>query len=171
MKRLVTLSISLMAIFVLLTITVAQQEVKKEEAKPSSSMHIMLTTNDLKWTEPASLPPGAKLAVLEGDPNAPGPFTMRVKLPANYKIPAHWHPVDEHVTVLSGTFNMGMGDKLDEKTSQELPRGSFVVMPAKTHHFAWTKAETIVQLHGIGPWGINYINPADDPRLKKGASK
>ena len=171
MKRLVALSISLMAIFVLLTIALAQQQVKKEEAKPTSGMNIMLTPNDLKWTDPASLPPGAKLVVLEGDPNAPGQFSMRIKLPANYKIPAHWHPADEHVTVLSGTFNMGMGDKLDEKTSKELPVGSFVVMPAKTHHFAWTKVETIVQLHGIGPWAINYINPADDPRLQKGTSK
>lgn len=170
MKRLLKLSGVVMLGLTFLTIAVAQQETKKEPSAVSGT-HIMLTNADLKWSNPEALPPGAKLAVLEGDPTQPGFFTMRVKLPANYRIPAHWHPVDEHVTVLSGTFNMGMGDKLDEKATKELPTGSFAVMPAGKHHFAWTKVETVVQLHGVGPWGINYINPNDDPRLKKGAAK
>ena len=172
MKRVKLLIFVITGAFILWSLSVAQQDVKMEQAKSATGGHILITpTTELKWTEPEALPAGVKLAVLEGDPSAAGSFTMRLKLPANFKIPAHWHPVDEHVTVLSGTFNMGMGDKLDEKAGKELPQGSFVVMPAKTNHFAWTKVETVIQLHGSGPWGINYVNPSDDPRLKKGVSK
>ncbi|MCI0595615.1 MAG: cupin domain-containing protein [candidate division Zixibacteria bacterium] len=138
------------------------------EARPD---HIMLTEPELKWADaPPSLPPGAKLAVLEGDPAQPGPFTMRIKAPAGYKVPPHWHPADEHVTVISGSFFMGLGDKFDEKAMKELTPGGFAVMATGTRHFAMTKKETVVQVHGIGPWGINYVNPADDPRQAK-ASK
>lgn len=139
------------------------------EARQSGtpSVHVMVTPGDVKWAEgPPSLPPGSQAAVVEGNPANPGLFTMRLKLPANYKIPAHWHPADEHVTVIAGTFYMGMGDKLDESKGKALTAGSFAVMPTKTNHFAFTKAETILQLHGIGPWGITYVNPADDPRKK-----
>ncbi len=169
MKRQRILFILWLGLFILLSISIAQQEVKKQEDKPGTSTPIMLTTSDLKWIDSPTHPPGAKLAVLEGDLNATGPYTMRVKFPANFKIPAHWHPADEHVTVLSGTVYMGLGDKLDEKASKELPAGSFVVIPAKTHHFAWTKIETIIQLHSVGHRGINYINPADDPGQQKGS--
>lgn len=127
--------------------------------------HVLVTPGDLTWQDgPPSLPAGAQFAVIEGDPKQTGLFTMRLKLPANYRIPAHWHPADEHVTVLSGTFNMGTGDVLDTTQGQALPAGSFALMPAQMHHFAWTNEETILQLHGAGPWQINYINPADDPR-------
>ena len=95
------------------------------------------------------------------------PFTIRIKLPADYKIPAHWHPAIEHVTVLSGTFNLGMGDKLDPTKTKALPAGSMAIMQPKTNHFGWTKEETIVQVHGVGPWGVNYVDPADDPRKKQ----
>ena len=94
------------------------------------------------------------------------PFTFRLKLPADYKIPAHWHPAIEHVTVISGTFNMGTGDKLDATKTKALSAGSVAIMPPKTNHFAWTKEETVVQVHGVGPWGITYVDPADDPRKK-----
>jgi hypothetical protein len=114
-----------------------------------------------------SLPPGAKIAVIEGPPNEAVPFTFRLKFPANYKIPAHSHPAIEHVTVISGGgFNLGMGDKLDMAKTKSLPVGSVAVMQPKTNHFGWTKEETIVQVHGVGPWGINYVNPEDDPRKK-----
>ena len=127
--------------------------------------HVFVTPGDLTWQDgPPSLPPGAQFAVIEGDPKKEGLFTMRLKLPANYRIPAHWHPADEHVTVISGTFNMGTGDALDTNNGQALPTGSFALMPAQMHHFAWTMEETVVQLHGVGPWQINYLNPADDPR-------
>jgi quercetin dioxygenase-like cupin family protein len=128
--------------------------------------HMIVTPNDLKWTDVSSLPPGAKMAVIEGPLDQPNPFTIRVQLPANYKIPAHWHPAIEHVTVLSGTFHLGFGDKLDSEKTKAMPAGSIAIMPPKTNHFAWTNEETIVQVHGVGPWGVNYVNPADDPRKK-----
>jgi hypothetical protein len=128
--------------------------------------HVMVTPNDLTWAEVPSLPPGAKVAVIEGPMDQATPFTIRLKLPADYKIPAHWHPAIEHVTVLSGTFNLGMGDKLDSTKTTALPAGSMAIMQPKTTHFAWTKAETIVQVHGVGPWAVHYVDPADDPRKK-----
>jgi uncharacterized RmlC-like cupin family protein len=96
----------------------------------------------------------------------PVPFTIRLRFPANYRLPAHWHPAVERVTVLSGTFHMGMGDKLDTSKSMAVAAGSIMIMQPKTNHFAWTAEETIVQLNGTGPWGITYVNPADDPRKK-----
>ena len=126
--------------------------------------HIMVRPADLKWLEAASMPPGAKLAVIEGTLTEAAPFTFRLKFPADYKIPAHWHPAIEHVTVISGTFNMGIGDKLDAAKTTGLSAGSVAIMQPKTTHFAWTKEETIIQVHGVGPWAINYVNPEDDPR-------
>ena len=98
--------------------------------------------------------------------NEAKPFTVRLKLPANYRIPAHSHPAIEHVTVISGKFNMGTGDKLDDSKTTALLPGSVAIMQVGTNHFAWTSEETIVQLHGIGPWDVKYVNPADDPRKK-----
>ena len=131
-----------------------------------SAHHLMVTPSDLKWADVPSLPPGAKIAVIEGPMNEAVPFTVRLKLPADYKIPAHWHPAIEHVTVISGTFNMGTGDKLDPSNTTALSTGSVAIMQPKTNHFAWTKEETIIQIHGVGPWAVNYVNPADDPRKK-----
>ena len=128
--------------------------------------HVMLTPDEFKWGDIASLPPGAKIAIIEGPLNEAVPFTIRLKLPANYQVPAHWHPAIEHVTVISGTFNMGMGDKLDMAKGSALTAGSVAIMQPKTNHYAWTTQETIIQIHGVGPWGINYVNPADDPRKK-----
>ena len=126
--------------------------------------HRMIFPADLKWVDVPSLPAGAKIAVIEGPMNQAVPFTIRLRFPPNYRIPAHWHPAVERVTVLSGTFYMGVGDKLDEKTSMALTPGSMMILQPKTHHFAWNKDEVIVQLNGTGPWGITYLNPADDPR-------
>ena len=151
------------------TMSSAQEAAK---ASAAGATHVMLTSADLKWVDgPPSLPPGAKAAGMEGNAKEPGPFTMRLKFPANYKVSPHTHPADEHITVISGTFYMGMGDKFDEAAAKELPTGSFVVMPTKQAHFAMTKGETVVQLQGIGPWGITYVNPADDPRNKAAAKK
>jgi hypothetical protein len=140
----------------------------QEQMHHATSDHIMVMPNDIKWVDaPPSLPAGAKVAVIEGDPKAAGLFTMRIKLPANYKIMPHSHPADEHITVLEGSLYMGLGDKFDENTAKEIPSGGFGVMATGTHHYAFSKKECILQLHGMGPWGINYINPADDPRNKK----
>ena len=135
-------------------------------ASAQNGGHTMATPGDLKWADVPSLPPGAKIAVIEGPLSDAGPVTFRLRFPADYKLPAHWHPAIEHVTVISGTANMGVGDKLDMKKTKPLPTGSVAIMQPKTNHFLWTKEETIVQVHGMGPWGINYVNPADDPRKK-----
>jgi hypothetical protein len=122
----------------------------------------------LKWQEgPLSLPPGAKLAVLEGDPTKEGAFVFRVKVPDGYRIPPHTHPKPERVTILCGTFHIGMGEKFDASKGQEMPAGTYGTWPAGMKHFVWVRGETVVQFHGEGPWKINYVNPDDDPRGKK----
>ncbi|HEX6623210.1 MAG TPA: cupin domain-containing protein [Pyrinomonadaceae bacterium] len=128
--------------------------------------HIMLTPEEVKWGEcPPALPAGAKCAAIEGDLGAANAlFGYRVKMPDNYRIPPHFHPADEHVVVLSGVFNMGHGDKLDTGATRALAAGSFAVMPKGAHHFAWTKGETVVHVYAVGPWGLTYVNPKDDPR-------
>ena len=129
-----------------------------------SGGHKVISPNDLKWSDVPSLPAGAKIAVIEGPMSDAVPFTVRLKFPPNYRIPAHWHPAVERVTVLSGTFHMGVGDKLDTRHSMALTPGSMMILQPKTSHFAWNKEEVVVQLNGTGPWGITYLDPADDPR-------
>lgn len=147
------------------TTAVSQMKDMEGDAKKG---HIMIVPKDFEWKDgPASLPAGTKAVVLEGDPTKEGPFTMRVKIPANYKIPPHTHPGVEHVTVLEGSLQMGVGEKWDDKGMTDLPAGGFAVMEIGTKHFAGSKDGATIQVHGIGPWGINYINPADDPRKKK----
>ena len=109
----------------------------------------------------------AKLAVLAGDPNKKGLFTVRLRTPAGYKVSPHTHPTSEHITVISGTFNIGTGDKFDEATGKEMGAGGYMVMPPGMKHYAWTPGETIIQVHGMGPFAINYVNPTDDPRNAK----
>ena len=133
---------------------------------PSHGDHIMVLPADLEWADAKANPPGAKIAVIEGPPNEAVPFIFRVKLPADYKVPAHWHPALEHVTVLSGTYNFGTGDKFDKEKTKALPPGSAVIIQPKTNHFIWTGEETVIQVHGVGPQDINFVDPADDPRKK-----
>jgi quercetin dioxygenase-like cupin family protein len=128
--------------------------------------HRMIAASDLKWDDVPSLPPGAKIAVIEGPMNEAVPFTIRLKFPADYSIPAHSHPAVERVTVLSGTFHMGAGDRLDSQKTMPLKQGDMMIMQPQTNHFAWTKEEVVVQLNGMGPWGVTYVNLADDPRRK-----
>jgi len=120
------------------------------------------------WTDgPAALPAGAKRVVLEGDPGKEGFYTERLKFPDGYKIAPHTHPQTEHVTVISGTFNIGMGEKFDPSAGQAMPAGSYFFMPAGMKHFAWTTGETVIQLSRASPSAINYLDPADDPRNAK----
>jgi len=126
--------------------------------------HFTATPDDLVWKDAKALPPGAKVALMEGNLSEPVPFTFRVKYPANFDIPAHWHTAIEHVTVISGSFHFAEGDKLDRSKTTSIPVGGFYFMAPRHNHFAWTSEETIIQVHGVGPWGINYVNPADDPR-------
>ena len=147
---------------------VAQTAAKKAEPTIALPDHGVFRPDDIKWIDvPNALPPGAKLAVLEGDPFKPGLYTMRLKAPDGYKIPPHFHKKYEHVTVVSGTFNLGMGEKFDDKAGQAMPPGTFGFLPPMMRHFAWAKGETVIQLHGMGPWEIVYVNPADDPRGAK----
>jgi quercetin dioxygenase-like cupin family protein len=113
---------------------------------------------------PPSLPAGASFAVLEGNPAQEGPFVMRLKMPDGYRIPPHWHPKVERVTVLSGSFNLGMGETFDQAATREMLPGTFGFWPPGMRHFAWARGETVLQLHGVGPWQITYVDPADDPR-------
>ena len=134
-------------------------------SEAETGVHLMVDPAELAWAAgPGSLPAGVEFVLIEGDPVQAGPLTMRLKFPAGYRIPAHSHPAIEHITVLSGTFHAGMGDELDASKGRAMPAGSFVVMPVGHNHFAWTDEETVVQLHSIGPWGITYADPADDPR-------
>ncbi len=123
---------------------------------------------DMKWKDaPASLPAGAKVVVLEGDPAKEGPFVMRVKMPDGYRVPPHTHPRQERVTVISGTLNIGMGGTFDADKCKEMPAGSYGTWPAGMKHFGWMKGETVLQLYGTGPWVVEYVNPKDDPRNRK----
>lgn len=140
---------------------------QKHEMPDASTMNLYPMA-EIQWKDgPPSLAAGAKVAVLEGDPSKEGFFTMRLWLPDGFKIQPHWHPKVEHVTVISGTFNIGMGDKFDQAATREMPAGTFGFWPAEMKHFAWTKGDTVLQVHGTGPWMINYVNPSDDPRKSK----
>jgi len=107
------------------------------------------------------------MAVLQGDPMKPGTFTMRMRFPKNWQVPPHTHPVDENVTVLSGTLHIGHGDRFDKSAAKAFSTGTYYSMPANMVHFGYVDEETVIQVHGQGPWGIKYINPADDPRQGK----
>jgi ChrR-like protein with cupin domain len=138
-----------------------------EKAHGSDAGHVLVKADALKWIDgPPGLPAGAKIAVIAGDPSKPGPYVLRARMPDGYKIPPHWHPTTENVTVLSGTLHMGKGEKFDAQAAEALSAGGFASMPRGMRHFAYTSSETIIQIHGIGPFEITYVNPADDPRKK-----
>lgn len=123
---------------------------------------------EIRWQAgPPSLPPGAESAVLEGDPSGPGPFVFRVKVPDGYRIPPHTHPKAERVTILAGTFHLGMGETFDATRGEALPVGTYGTWPAGMKHYVWAEGETVVQFHGEGPWVIEYVNPDDDPRKRR----
>jgi quercetin dioxygenase-like cupin family protein len=128
--------------------------------------HIMFNEADLKWEPIASMAPGAMYAVIEGDLSEEVPFTFRLRLPADYEIAPHTHPAYERVTVLSGTFHFAHGEKFDREKTMALEAGGMAIMPPGEPMFAYTDEKTVVQLHGTGPWGIEYLNPEDDPRNK-----
>lgn len=126
----------------------------------------------LKWgPAPAVFPAGAKMAVLQGDPSSSEMFTVRLDFPSGYTIAAHNHPTDEHVTVISGTFLVGMGDKFDAAKLTTLPVGGFITAPAKMNHYARAQGHTIVQVSAMGPFSLTYVNPADDPSKRPAVKK
>ena len=118
----------------------------------------------IQWgPAPAAVPKGAQMAVLAGDPGKPGPFVIRLKMPAGFKIPPHQHPSAEAVTIISGNFGFGMGEKFDESHAEKLGPGGFVDLPANMNHYAFAVSEVVVQINSAGPFAIKYANPADDP--------
>jgi anti-sigma factor ChrR (cupin superfamily) len=130
-----------------------------QEKKESDSAHKIVRFGDLKWTP---IIKGCDLAPVSGDPNADGaPFVIRLRCADGAKVPAHWHPTDENVTVLKGTFLVGMGETFDESKLQTMNVGNFVAMPKEMRHFALCKGETIVQVHGAGPFKVNWVNPSE----------
>jgi len=130
--------------------------------------HKMLTPHEVKWAPgPASLPAGAEAAILYGDPSAEGLFAMRLKLPKGFRIAPHTHPKPEIVTVISGTFRLGTGDKVDDSKAAAFGAGSFIALAPGMVHYASADDDTVVQLNSTGPWAVNYVNPKDDPRLTK----
>src|SRR5262245_7666008 len=148
------------------TCCVAGSVLAGQIAPHSPTPHIaVVAPADVAWRP---LRPGAEIAVVSGNPDASGePFVMRMRYTGNVRVPPHWHPTDEHITVLSGTFLLGMGERADESAATPLVAAAYAFAPAKMPHFAWSKGDTVVQVHGIGPFVINYVNPADKPVVQK----
>ena len=129
--------------------------------------HLIYAPDDVEWQAgPGSFEPGAEFTILEGDPLTPGVFTMRIRMPDGFVIAPHWHPNVERVTVLSGTFHLGSGERLDRSAAERLDEGSYFALLPETPHYAITEGRTVIQLTSVGPWKINYVNAADDPRQR-----
>ena len=144
---------------------VAEARMMAAQATMPPAGHKMVAPGDIVWGPgPGSVPPGAKMAVLKGDPSQESNFVIRLWAPAGYQIAPHWHPAFENVTVISGEANFGIGDTVDKAKGMKVVTGGFATMPPQVHHYFWTDQETVLQLHGMGPWQLYYVNPADDPR-------
>ena len=132
-----------------------------------SAHHTVVPADAVKWgAAPPSLPPGAQAAALLGSPAKPGPFVLRLKFPAGFVIPPHRHTKDEFVTVIAGKVAISSGEKFDRASLRSLPPASFVHLPAGMPHYLWAEAESVVQINGVGPFDVVYLNPDDDPRMK-----
>ena len=140
------------------------------QAASEPATHAVVTADQVKFA-PIEIPgfaSGLKIAVVHGDPNATsGSYVIRLVFPDGYKIPPHWHPAYEHVTAVSGTVGLGMGDVFDKGKGATLGAGGFAWMAPTTHHFFWAETDAVIQLHGMGPWQLYYLNPGDDPRTAK----
>jgi hypothetical protein len=138
------------------------------KAAPAAPAHVLLPAADVKWGPgPAALPPGGQMAVVDGDPSKAGAkFVIRAKMPDGYRVPPHFHPTDENIIVISGNLAIGMGDKWDDASLKSLGVAGFARMPKGMHHFALARGATEIQVHGVGPFDVTYLNPKDDPRKK-----
>jgi quercetin dioxygenase-like cupin family protein len=156
---------TLLMLALVVPLTAASAQANRRGGRQTQPTVTVALPDQMTWgPAPAMLPVGAKLAVLEGDPTKPAAFTMRLLMPEGYQIPPHFHPATEHVSVISGALMVGMGEKFDESQMKTLPAGAFGLIPAGMHHYAKAKGETVLQLHGIGPWRLTYVNKADKPR-------
>lgn len=161
---------STMLALLLLAATAALAADATKKSDPGKAGAMSVNPDEIKWGEgPPDLPKGVQLAVLHGDPSKKAPFTLRLKMPDAYKIPPHWHTRDEQLTIVSGNFILHMGDTM-EAPSNSLAAGAFHFLPGKMHHAAEANGETIVQLDGIGPFDIHYLDPADNPNPKAAAA-
>ena len=159
---------ALVVIGVMASLSVAQQEQSANRAAPTNSKaqssHTLVAPESIKWN---ALSAGQWFAVVSGSPNTEGaPFVIRIKLADGVKVAPHWHPVDEHVTVVTGTFYMGMGEKFNESLATEMPSGSYALMPKEMRHFAWAKGETIIQIHGIGSFKTYWVESVEEQNKK-----
>ena len=125
----------------------------------------MVNANEVQWKDAPPILPSAQISVLYGDPAKEGVFVMRLKFPANYRVPPHTHPVDEIVTVISGEFNIGMGTEFDAAQTKPYTAGALIAMAPETPHFVHTNQETVVQISTRGPWALKFINPNDKGQL------
>ena len=142
------------------------EDIFNADTAPASAAgpHVMLAPGELKWGDaPPSLPPGAKMAVVQGDPTQAQPFVVRAQVPAGYRVPPHWHPGVENLTILSGTVALGMGETFDESKMTTVPVGGYASLPAEMRHYFMARTAATFQVHGMGPFVVNYVNPADDP--------
>ena len=127
----------------------------------ADSSPILMKSEDIKFHPAPGFPKGAQIVLIRGDLSQAVPYTIRFKLPDGFIIPAHWHSTDEEVTVLSGTLNVGMGDKVDKAQSTPLTAGGYQLVPANAHHYVWATGETVMQLDGMGPRTTVFVNPAE----------
>lgn len=157
MKRLMLLTLS--------AVLVASPAVAKHHKAAAKPVAASSAPAELKWgPAPPALPAGAQIAVVKGDPMKKGPFTIHLKMPANYAVPPHWHPTDEKVTLVSGKLVYGMSDQLNRTSATPLAEGASVTMKAKEHHWVMTADGAEVEVSAMGPFMITYVNPNDDPR-------
>jgi quercetin dioxygenase-like cupin family protein len=137
-------------------------------AQEASESQVFINPKDIKWgAAPPSMPKGARIAALQGDPSKPGPFVIRLMVPTGYKIPPHWHTQDESLTVISGTFYFGTGDKVETGTTHTLTAGGFHFLSGKGHHYLVAKSQAVIQVNGNGPFDMTYVDPDDDPQKAK----
>ena len=161
-------ALSLMIAVALLAIAPSARAGDTKKSAAGKPHAVTLDPDDLKWgAAPPTLPKGAQLAVLHGDPTKKGTFAVRLKMPDGYKLPPHWHTQDEQLTIVAGTLVMHTGDTMDAP-AHDLGVGAFHFLPGKAHHAAEAKGETVVQINGQGPFDIHYLNPADDPTKTAG---
>ena len=133
-------------------------------ASPSRAQEMIAGASEVRWVPvPNVLPKGAEIAVLLGDPAAEASYVVRLKLPAGYVLPPHHHPSAEYITVLSGSFSAGMGNKLNRKQAHTFRPGGFVAVPANANHYCWANTASVIQIHGTGPFAIMYVKPSDNP--------
>lgn len=160
----VTRLLTLLAFFAVVRSAPAQEAMGGHE-EHAAAQHVVIAAEEIEWVPaPPVLPPGAQSALLEGDPTKEGPFTTRIRMPAGYRIPPHTHPVIAHLTVLSGRVGAGIGETWDDAEMRFVGPGGYFILAPGVAHFEIAEEESVVQLNAIGPWGVTYVNPADDPR-------